>query len=162
MDGYKPRVYEVAAALSARGSQAKASACERAAPMSLPACLSFPGSLTSSGHGHVTISSLAFPTPSQAATLSSLLPPQQLRNLFLSWRPPPHWHPPPRIPSLLSLVSASLCLSPSLTLCSLCLLFVHLSVPLCACFRRSSASWPLQSPVCLSVFCALVPLSLLT
>lgn len=61
---------------------------------------------------------------------------------FLSWclPPHPHWHPPPHAPSLLPLVLASVGFSASLTLCTLWLLFVHLSVPLCACFRCSSVS----------------------
>lgn len=90
----------------------------------------------------ITVSSLTFPLPSPAAAIPSLLPLQQLQSLFpfLVSAPPPHWHPPPRAPSLLPLVLASVGFSASLTLCTLWLLFVHLSVPLCACFRCSFVS----------------------
>lgn len=83
----------------------------------------------------------------------SLLPPQQLQNLFPSWSPPPTG-----IPLLLSHLFCLLPLLPSafrplrlraITACPLSTCLSLLVLVLCA-----AACWPLQVPVGLSLFCA--------
>lgn len=137
IDGYKSRVYEVAAKLPVCGSQAAISASKGEAPVSVLTGLSSHFRLSSSQLPNIELSSSSTSPSLFLPTARLLLYPHfflhsnsEICSFLVST---PSSSIPLQCPHLSCLLSLLLLAFHSLTLCCLCLLLVHLSVHLCAC-----------------------------